>query len=265
VQKRLPRLLLHHFPITLESGDFSRDRRPFRLENMWLKAGFFQERIKRWWDSYIYYGTPSHILACKLKALKIDLKNWNEEVFGNVGMKKNHLLYELNEMNALVEIRNLTEEEIQKEASIVVDLEHTSLFEEISWQQKFRALWLHEGDKNTKFFHRLANSNRWYNFISTVSINGVMSTDSDAIFEYITQFYSHLFTEEDCERPLLDGLEFSMISEEDALWLDRPFDVDEVVGVVLGFNGDKTPVLMVFPWSSSSSVGILLIRIFWQL
>lgn len=182
-----------------------------------------------------------------------------------MGMKKNHLLYELNEMNALAEIRNLTEEEIQKKASIVVDLEHTSLFEEISWQQKFRALWLHEGDKNTKFFHRLANSNRWYNFISTLSINGVMSTDSNAISEYITQFYSHLFTEEDCERPLLDGLEFSMISEEDALWLDRPFDVDEVVGVVLGFNGDKTPVLMVFPWSSSNSVGILLIRIFWQL
>jgi len=31
---------------------------------------------------------PSFILACKLKALKIDLKNWNEEVFGNVVKQK---------------------------------------------------------------------------------------------------------------------------------------------------------------------------------
>ena len=31
------------------------------------------------------------------------------------------------------------------------------------------------------------------------------------------------------------------ISEEDALWVDRPFEEDEVFGVVSGFNGDKSP------------------------
>jgi hypothetical protein len=43
------------------------------------------------------------------------------------------------------------------------------------------------------------------------------------------------------DRPLLDGLDFSMISAEDALWLERPFDEEEVAGVVAGFNGDKAP------------------------
>jgi hypothetical protein len=32
--------------------------------------------------SYEFYGLPSYILANKLKALKADLKKWNEEVFG---------------------------------------------------------------------------------------------------------------------------------------------------------------------------------------
>jgi hypothetical protein len=32
-----------------------------------------------------------------------------------------------------------------------------------------------------------------------------------------------------------------MISDEDVAWLERSFDDDEVVGVVLGFNGDKAP------------------------
>ena len=50
-----------------------------------------------------------------------------------------------------------------------------------------------------------------------------------------------MFTEEESQRPLLDGLDFSMISDEDAAWLERSFDDDEVVGVVLGFNGDKAP------------------------
>ena len=241
IQKRLPRILSDHFLIILESGDFSRGRRPFRFENMWLKTNGFKEKVKGWWDSYIFYGTPSYILACKRKALKLDLKKWNEKVFGHVGVKKNQLMSELNELDALAEIRHLTREEIQKKALFVADLERTCLLKEISWWQKSRALWLREGDKNTKFFHRLANSNRRYNSISTLSINGELSTDSDVISEFITQFYQHLFEEEDCDRPLLDGLDFSMITKADALWLERPFDKDEVAGVVSGFNGDKAP------------------------
>ena len=38
---------------------------------------------------------------------------------------------------------------------------------------------------------------------------------------------------------MLDDVAFSRISEEDASWLDRPFDEDEVFGVVHDFNGDK--------------------------
>ena len=44
-------------------------------------------------------------------------------------------------------------------------------------------------------------------------------------------------------RPLLDDVEFSCISEEDALWLDRPFDEDKVFGVISDFKGDKAPGL----------------------
>uniref|UniRef100_A0A2N9FSY0 Integrase catalytic domain-containing protein n=1 Tax=Fagus sylvatica TaxID=28930 RepID=A0A2N9FSY0_FAGSY len=44
LQKRLPRILSDHFPIILECGDFSRGRRPFRFENMWLKAEGIKER-----------------------------------------------------------------------------------------------------------------------------------------------------------------------------------------------------------------------------
>ena len=36
-------------------------------------------------------------------------------------------------------------------------------------------------------------------------------------------------------------VEFSRISEADVLWLDRPFDEEEVYGVIKGFNGDKAP------------------------
>ena len=79
-------------------------------------------------------------MACKLKALKVDLKKWNEEVFGNVEVKINKLMSELVELDALANLIHLTGEEIQKKALILADLEHTSLLEEISWRQKSRAL-----------------------------------------------------------------------------------------------------------------------------
>jgi hypothetical protein len=88
--------------------------------------------------------------------------------------------------------------------------------EEISWRQKSRALWLREGDKNTRFFHRLANSHRRHNSISTLLVNGELTSEPDAIAECITQFYHNLFTEVDCRRPSLDGLDFSLLSAEDA-------------------------------------------------
>ena len=47
-------------------------------------------------------------------------------------------------------------------------------------------------------------------------------------------------------RPILDEVVFSSIFEEDATWLDRPFDEDEVFGVVNEFKGDKAPGPVLF-------------------
>jgi hypothetical protein len=34
--------------------------------------------------SYNFQGSPSFVLAQKLKALKVDIIRWNKQVFGNV-------------------------------------------------------------------------------------------------------------------------------------------------------------------------------------
>jgi hypothetical protein len=55
------------------------------------------------------------------------------------------------------------------------ELEKTLLFEEVSWRQKSRVLWLKEGDKSTKVFHRVANSHRKFNQVDSLNINGIIS------------------------------------------------------------------------------------------
>lgn len=55
---------------------------------MWLKFEGFVDQVKIWWKSYKFQGSPCLVFTHKLKAMKADLKKWNEEIFGNVGKRK---------------------------------------------------------------------------------------------------------------------------------------------------------------------------------
>ncbi len=206
---------------------------------MWMKAADFLDRVEGRWGSYQFDGTPSFILAKKLRALKTDLKQWNVEVFGNVLFKKNALLNELHVLESLAENRVLTTEEKGTMDRVSHELEQNLLLEEISLRQKSRVLWLKEGDKNLKFFHHMANSHRRINTIGTLHVDGVQVSDQGIIQDYIVNFYKSLFTDGGVRRPMLDGINFNSLDEEEATWLKIPFDEEEIFEVVMAFNGDK--------------------------
>ena len=46
------------------------------------------------------------------------------------------------------------------------------LSEEMSWRQKSREIWLKNEDRNTSFFHRMANAHRRRNQMARIKING---------------------------------------------------------------------------------------------
>ena len=71
----------------LRVGIYTKAKKPFKFENMWLKDEGFLEWVSSWWESYLFQGTQSFSLANKLKMLKLDLKRCNVEEFGNIGLK----------------------------------------------------------------------------------------------------------------------------------------------------------------------------------
>ena len=137
--------------------------------------------------------------------------------------------------------RGLSSEEKLRKSLVISELENVVLQEEISWRQKSRILWLNEGDKCTKFFHRVANSNKRYNSIESLSINGSVSSDQSVIREHAAHFYETLFEEQYSWRPSLDNLAFDSLAEDEASSLELPFLEREVFEVVKGMNRDKAP------------------------
>ena len=70
------------------------------------------------------------------------------------------------------ESRDLLAEERVEMGRIRDELERVTLLEEISWRQKSIVLCVREGDRNTKFFHRIANSHRRVNSIDRLMVFG---------------------------------------------------------------------------------------------
>jgi hypothetical protein len=240
-QKVMPCPLLDHFPLLLEGGNVARGKSPFRFENMWLNDEGFVDCIDAWWSNYSFCGPPSLVLACKLKALKEDLKKWNYHEFGNVNFKQQQLFCKLEVLNHKEMQGGLSSTERDLRGSLLLELDKLAHLEETSWCQKSRVLWLKEGANNTKFFHKIANSNRRRNFMEKLEVDDIIySSDSD-IRDKAVQFYESLYTEEEAWRPFVDDLPFSMIGDMDQNLLDCRFEREEILQVVKDLQGDKSP------------------------
>ena len=214
---------------------------------MWLKAEEFLDEVKFWWENYHFQGTHSYILAKKLTALKSNLKKWIESDFGNIAAKKQLLWSKLNVLDLKEDHHSLFEVEKLEKASLRSELEKAAMLEEISWRQKSRVLYLKEGDSNTRFFHRMANSNRRNNCIENLMIDGALSSNQDRIVDHIEHFYMNLYSEQQMQRPFPDVLDFPRISGDNAVWLERLFEEAEIFEVIKEFNGDKFLGLDGFP------------------
>ena len=117
-----------------------RGKSSFKFENMWHKQDDFVDRVQEWWTSYTFSGTPSFVLACKLKALKWDLKRWNREEFGDLRFNKNRLMAELLELDVKEGLYGLTiEDKLQREFH-KAELIRIAHLVEISRHQKSRVL-----------------------------------------------------------------------------------------------------------------------------
>ena len=133
----------------------------------------------------------------------------------------------------------LSERELKVEA--VNDFKRWALLEEVYWRQKSREIWLKESDRNTRFFHRMANSHRRGNYIIKMKINENRVTKDSGLKHGIVDAFKSVLTDTGEWKANIDGLTFQSINEDDASKMENPFTVEEIFTMLSNLNGDKAP------------------------
>ena len=98
-----------------------------------------------------------------------------------------------------------------------------------------------EGDKNSKFFHKMTNARRRKNFLSSITVDGRKLTKETEIKKGVVNVFQNILLEKGDWRPSILGLPFSSLDSVEAGLLEEAFSVEEVQIAVFGLNGDKAP------------------------
>ena len=63
------------------------------------------------------------------------------------------------------------------------------------WRHKSRELWLKEGDKNTRFFHKMANAHKRRNFLENLKVNSVLLVGENSIKKRVARAFQLMLFE----------------------------------------------------------------------
>ena len=254
IQSTLPRPVSDHCPVLLDSEGILSGPTPFRFEIMSLKFDGFKDILRGWWQNLHFSGSFSFVLASKVKALKGILRVWNKEVFGRVEVQKKEALRRISFWDDLEKEKALSLEETEEREKAREEFKKWVDLEEVSWRQKSRETWLKEGDKNTRFFQRMANSNRRRNSIRNININGRRCVKEQEIKEGLVGAFQSLLSTSSNWCPPFPDFRFNEIGADQVAKLEEMFTEEEILAAISGLNGDKAPGPDGFPlafWSYS--------------
>ena len=124
---------------------------------MWLHHPHFLQHLKQWWVSAPFVpGSKMHQFAMKMKHIKKQIKQWNQDIFKNVLNQKEIVRVQLEDIHTDIVQNGMTNDTYIKQKNLQNEWEELCGREEEYWRQKSRELWLQQGDKNTKYFHASA-------------------------------------------------------------------------------------------------------------
>jgi hypothetical protein len=198
--------------------------------------------ISECWNTVIV-GCHMYVLSQKLKLLKSKLKTWNKVCFGNVNDLVNTAEENLHQIQMQIQVNGHSGALLNEEKQASLIFEDALNKQELFWQEKSRLNWHLEGDRNTKYFHKLAKIKTTTKQIHSLQDGETVITDQTLISNHIVSFYKNLF----CSNTVLQE---SFLAEEvipclvtddlNALLTVLPSH-SEIKSAVFALNRDSAP------------------------
>ncbi|KAK9934053.1 hypothetical protein M0R45_021214 [Rubus argutus] len=194
-QLALTRVTSDHCPILLDTICVKWGPTPFKFENMWLEHPSFKENFRNWWMTSDSSSWEGFSFMRKLKSLKLELKTWSKETFGEVGKEKKEIEATINKLDEEDRDEGLCFAKRRERENLRIRLEELVFREEIYWSQRAKPKWAREGDSNTSFFHKIVNGRRKRNFIERIELSSGLVVEEEALIqEEIINFYKKLYS-----------------------------------------------------------------------
>ena len=150
-----------HYPILLSTrvGVEQRKASPFRYQNFWAQYQKSTELIRKAWRRPVT-GTRMFQMVKKLRAVKFDLRIWAKQHFGNFHLKTTNNEEKIRYVESRL-VRNPTSFRLNSWlVRLLKQREKLLLFNQKYWGKFRRKAWLTGGDRNSKYFQRIADTHR---------------------------------------------------------------------------------------------------------
>eukprot|EP00253_Pinus_taeda_P011270 PITA_11270 len=237
-----------HWPISLivEVPGTPRNK-PFRFEKFWIEHPNFLTMVEKWWsEPLVEEGSKMFNLQKRLKNIKLKLKDWNKTVFGNIFQEKATIEQKLEQIHKEGMAGRRDEDSCAQEKELTQQWHNRCKQEEALWKQKSRVLWLKEGEKNIKFFHRSAMDYRNVNKILELkNSEGEILRNHKDISDLLSNHFSNIAREPEINRETaiqeITNAIPNSITEEQNWALRKTITMEEVEEAVKNMPNDKAP------------------------
>lgn len=133
-------------------------------------------------------------------------------------------------------------EELRKDRFQVMEVlwrEYTN--EERKWRVKSRVQWLKEGDRNTRYFHRVSKAKSVKRNMVHLNYDGRSLENPKEIKEAVRDHFVQFFASDNRDKPRLRNLGMQTVSMEMNLLLEEEFSEAEIQDAIWGCDGNKAP------------------------
>ncbi|XP_057790901.1 uncharacterized protein LOC131008013 [Salvia miltiorrhiza] len=241
----LPRVTSDHSPLIFQCRlDIPPGRRSLKFFNMWLLHPEFQEMVSNSWSIEMETRCLIYCVMVKLRRLRGELRTWNKDVFGHVDIQISDHQWQLSKVQNSISVQGYSEESFDEEVGAQAALNTILARKHNLLQQKSRAHWLTDGDRNTEFFHRLLKFRKNNLRLEHLRIGDTVSYDQNVIQQHIVDFFSNLFkddTHNHVDVTLLEANIDSYVLDDHNAALIRISNDEEIHAAVFGMDANSSP------------------------